>query len=813
MALLAVIKAGGAYVPLDPDYPAERRALMLARQRRRRPADRPAADAPETAVEVARVAVVDLTCATGRRSRRRSADDPADLALPDNLAYVMYTSGSTGLPKGAAIPQRAVVRLVRDGALRAARPGDRVARSPTPRSTPPTFEVWGALLSGACLVMIPRETVLTPALFAAELRRTGVTAMFLTVALFNQMAREEPGIFAGLSHLLVGGEAVDPGRAGAVLADRPPRRLLNVYGPTEATTFATWYEIREAAARAGRCRSAARSATPICGCSTAPGSRCRSASPASCSSAAAASPAATSARPALTAERFVPDPLAAEAGRPGARLYATGDLVRRLPGGEIEFLGRIDRQVKLRGFRIEPGEIEAALCCSPAGRGERGAGAGGRPGDRRLVAYVAPEARRRRPARLPARPPAGVHDPRRLREPAGLAAHCQRQDRPRRPAGAGAARRGGGERGAAHAARAAGGGGLVRGAGPRPGRPRGRLLRPRRPLAARHPGGVAAAPRLRRGASPCGRCSSARPWRASRSTSESCSPRSADRRRRHRAGRRGARWRGAAGAADRNGGVGPAALLRPGAALVHRPARPRLADVQRHLGAAPARPAGRRRAGSGAPPRSCAGTSRCGPASRSRDGRALAGDRSRAGRRPGRAGRPHGPVPLAVRKRTGDRLARREALRPFDLERGPLFRVVLLRLAAPSAGEEAEHALLLTMHHIVSDGWSMGVLARELTALYAAFLAGRPSPLPELEIQYADFALWQRRRLQGEVLAAELAYWRDQLAGAPVLELPTDRPRPPVQSFRGGAPFAAAADRSSVRRCGSSAATRGRRCS
>ncbi len=110
----------------------------------------------------------------------------------------------------------------------------------------------------------------------------------------------------------------------------------------------------------------------------------------------------------------------------------------------------------------------------------------------------------------------------------------------------------------------------------------------------------------------------------------------------------------------------------------------------------------------------------------------------------------------------------------------------MYRLAAPPEEGGAEHLLHLAMHHIVSDGWSKGVLTREITALYAAFLAGRPSPLPELEIQYADFALWQRRRLQGEVLDAELAYWRHQLAGAPVLELPADRPRPPVQSFRGG---------------------------
>ncbi|MBW3656310.1 MAG: AMP-binding protein, partial [Gemmatimonadetes bacterium] len=132
------------------------------------------------------------------------------------------------------------------------------------------------------------------------------------------------------------------------------------------------------------------------------------------------------------------------------------------------------------------------------------------------------------------------------------------------------------------------------------------------------------------------------------------------------------------------------------------------------------------------------------------------------------------------RKAALERRLHAEAWRPFDLERGPLFRAMLIRLA------EQEHALLLCMHHIVSDGWSMGVLFRELSTLYAAFTRGEESPLAPLPLQYADYALWQRERLSGEALDAELAYWRDKLAGAPeLLELPTDRPRPPAQSHRG----------------------------
>ena len=129
----------------------------------------------------------------------------------------------------------------------------------------------------------------------------------------------------------------------------------------------------------------------------------------------------------------------------------------------------------------------------------------------------------------------------------------------------------------------------------------------------------------------------------------------------------------------------------------------------------------------------------------------------------------------AVRRRAGE-----EARRPFDLAAGPLFRAALLRLGAE------EHVLLLSMHHIVSDGWSMGVLFRELSALYAAYRDGRESPLPELAVQYADYAVWQREQLAGEVLDRQLAYWTERLAGAPaLLELPTDRPRPAVQTYRG----------------------------
>ncbi len=149
----------------------------------------------------------------------------------------------------------------------------------------------------------------------------------------------------------------------------------------------------------------------------------------------------------------------------------------------------------------------------------------------------------------------------------------------------------------------------------------------------------------------------------------------------------------------------------------------------------------------------------------------------------GRAGAARGGPPGRARKKQGEELLRlraEEAEQPFDLAAGPLLRLLLLRLG------EREHALLLTQHHIASDGWSIGILVREIGTLYQAFAAGRPSSLPELPIQYADFAVWQRSWLSGEVLAAELGYWRERLAGAPALSsFPTDRPRRPLARLRG----------------------------
>ncbi|MCP4656220.1 MAG: AMP-binding protein, partial [bacterium] len=165
-------------------------------------------------------------------------------------AYVIYTSGSTGRPKGIGVSHRAIARLVLNTDYVVLGPDDRVAQTSTTSFDAATFELWGTLLHGACLVGIPKQVAIEPRALASALRKHGATTLFLTTALFNQMAKEDPAALRGLRHLLFGGEAVDPGWVREVLGRRFPGRLLHVYGPTESTTFTTWQRVREVPAGA-----------------------------------------------------------------------------------------------------------------------------------------------------------------------------------------------------------------------------------------------------------------------------------------------------------------------------------------------------------------------------------------------------------------------------------------------------------------------------------------------------------------------------------------------------------------------------------
>src|SRR6185369_5019473 len=376
LAILAILKAGAVYVPLDPDYPVERWSFLRA----------------DTGLELVLVHAATRDRVAGRGAWLVAVDggewegqDAAPLKplVPtESPAYVIFTSGSTGWPKGVAVPHRAIVRLVRGTNFVHLGPDDRTGHVASISFDAATYEIWGALLNGGAVVVIPREVVLAPAAFAAALREQRVTTMFLTSALFTKMAREEPEAFAGMSELLVGGEAVDPVAARTVLAGRPPRRLLNGYGPTESTTFAAWHPIREVPDNA----TTVPVGRPLANTTLYVLSQGGQVPPGSVGELAIGGDGLAQGylnRPELTAEHFVPHPWAQ-----GERLYLTGDLARFLPDGSIELLGRLDNQVKIRGFRIEPGEIEAVLSGHPAVK-ECAVLARRRAGEIRLVAYAA----------------------------------------------------------------------------------------------------------------------------------------------------------------------------------------------------------------------------------------------------------------------------------------------------------------------------------------------------------------------------------------------------------------------------------------
>ena len=381
--MLAILKAGAAYLPLDPELPAERLHAMLA--------DASVARLVTSERLLTRLPAGDLQVLCVDRDRASLAghsDGPVEpVEGADDAAYVMYTSGSTGRPKGVLVPHRAVVRLVCDTDYVRLCADDVVAHLANPAFDAATFEVWGPLLNGASLVPIGRTTVIDPRALAAAIDAAGVTTLFVTTALFNAVAREAPSAFRRCRQVLFGGEAVEPRWVRAVLREGPPARLLHVYGPTEATTFATWHEVSAQDAEGATIpigRPIANTEVHVLDGEKEPAPV---GIPGEIHVGGPGLALGYLGMPELTQERFVPHPHASD---PAARLYRTGDRARRRQDGAIEFLGRIDRQVKIRGYRVELGEIEAALARLPYVRDSVVLPRGETSDTRRIVAWIVP---------------------------------------------------------------------------------------------------------------------------------------------------------------------------------------------------------------------------------------------------------------------------------------------------------------------------------------------------------------------------------------------------------------------------------------
>jgi amino acid adenylation domain-containing protein len=772
VALLGILKAGGAYVPLDPAYPRQRLAFTL--EDTRAPVlvtleDLLGAFPPHAA----RVLCLDrdraaLECEPG--------ENPPGGALPGNLAYVIYTSGSTGRPKGAAIEHQSTVSLLhwaRETLTDEDRSGVLASSSVCFDSS--VLEIFGPLSWGGKLILAENALSL-PALPA----RDEVRLVNTVPSAFAELLRLG-GVPDSVRTVSLAGEALPGALVRRIHEQATIERVINLYGLSEATVYSTIARLR---------RGEETGATPI----GRPVSNTRIYIldedgnpvppwvPGEIVVGGVGPGRGYLDRPDLTAERFVPDPFA---GEPGARMYRTGDLGRFRSDGTIDFLGRIDQQVKIRGFRIEPGEIEAVLSAHPKIAEAVVQVREEADGDRRLVAYVVPKVG---PASL------SLRELRRdlagkLPEHMLPAAFVPLEALPRTPNGK-----------------------LDRKALPAPGpsrlRAEGTYVAPVTPdekklarLWARVLGVEAVG--LNDNFFEAGGHSLLATQLVSRlraafrvelplralfeAPTVAGMVQAIERLRSAGGGRRAPALR-----RRPRGGALPLSFaqqrlwfldrLEPGCAFYNLPAAMRLRgplDI-------------------GALRRALNEIVRRHEALRTTF-RTVQGEPEQV---IVPALEPELPVesleglPAAEREVEARRRATIEARALFDLKRGPLARASLLRLAAQ------DHVLLLTTHHIVSDGWSMNVFLRELAQIYGAFRDGRPSPLSDPDIQYADFAAWQRDWLRGDVLRGQIEYWKKRLAGAPtVLDLPADRPRPPAQTYRGARhPFALPKDLSDALR-------------
>jgi amino acid adenylation domain-containing protein len=362
VAMLATLKAGGAYLPVSPDEPESRIALMLENANVRAAlTDLDHSSLLEKYLQG--VLVVDDNEYDSEALTSERPCCPEGEPGPEDLAYVMFTSGSTGTPKGVCIPHRGIARLVMDTDYIRICPDDTVGHLSDPAFDASTFEIWGALLNGATLAVIDKDVALSPPGLKAQIRDSHIDVLFMTTPLFHRIVSEDPSALCGLRHILVGGDVMDPAHAITFLKYCKRTRLTNAYGPTENTTFSTYYDVK-----AEDClNDTIAIGRPIAGSDVHILDDNAKPVPVGITGNIYVSGDGIARGyledPGLTALKFLPDPFV-----PGRMMYRTGDLGRFLPDGNVRFVGRSDGQVKIRGFRVEIGEVISVLMTYPAVR-------------------------------------------------------------------------------------------------------------------------------------------------------------------------------------------------------------------------------------------------------------------------------------------------------------------------------------------------------------------------------------------------------------------------------------------------------------
>ena len=392
VGLLGILKAGGAYLPLDPAYPESRLQGMIE------DAQSPLVITEQALVEQllflneADYGVISLD--TGWEAiARHSAENPVSISGPRSLAYIIYTSGSTGKPKGVMVEHYSVINLVRNQNYVKVSPSDCLAQSSSVSFDAATYEIWGALLNGARLAIIDHSTLLSSESLAAAHRKYGVTNQFFTTSVFNLLSEGNAEGLVGLRVAIFGGEEANFAKARNVLTRKNKGfTLINVYGPTECTTYSTYHILSDETLDTRVVPigvAIARMHAYVLDDNLQP---VPDGSPGELYMGGDGVARGYLNRPELTAERFVKNPFATEEQQAlgkNLRLYKTGDLVRRLPSGELVYIERRDHQIKIRGFRVELGEIEAMLRTHPDIR-DCVVTPYGDYHQKRLVAYIIP---------------------------------------------------------------------------------------------------------------------------------------------------------------------------------------------------------------------------------------------------------------------------------------------------------------------------------------------------------------------------------------------------------------------------------------